>query len=258
MQESAVGRKTIPLRFPGSVGATLTGRLETPVDEPSAYALFAHCFTCSKDLKAVSAISRLLAGKGFGVFRFDFTGLGESEGDFAQTSFSSNLDDLVAAADFLRREYRAPEILIGHSLGGAAVLAAARRVPESKGVAAIAAPSDTEHLRQLLLKQVPEIEKAGEAMIDLGGRRFTIRKQLLDDLGAAHVQENLRDLGRALILFHSPGDSIVSFDQAGILFGAATGSKSFISLDGADHLLTNDRDARYVADILATWASRLL
>ncbi len=247
------------LHFPGAHGGMLAGRLESPDTEPTAYALFAHCFTCSKDLKAAGWISRALVERGIAVFRFDFTGIGESEGDFAATNFSSNLDDLVAAADFLRREREAPRLLVGHSLGGTAILAAAERIPESKAVATLGAPSDTEHLRDVLVRLSPELEARGEAEIDLGGGHpFRIRRQLLDDLAADHLQGVLSRLHRPLLIFHSPVDNVVGIEHAKRIFEAARHPKSFISLGMADHLLSRERDARFAGETLAAWASRYL
>ncbi|HYU35750.1 MAG TPA: alpha/beta fold hydrolase [Thermoanaerobaculia bacterium] len=247
------------LRFPGAHGGLLAGRLESPVPEPTAYALFAHCFTCSKDLKAAGWISRALVDRGIAVFRFDFTGVGESEGDFAATNFSSNLEDLVAAADFLRSRYQAPGLLVGHSLGGTAVLAATERIPEARAVATIGAPSGTEHLRGTLIRLSPELEARGEAEVDLGGaHRFHIRKELLDDLAEDHLQGVLHRLHRPLLLFHSPVDNTVGIEHAHRLFEAAKHPKSYMSLGMADHLLSRERDARYVGEILAAWAGRWL
>jgi putative redox protein len=235
------------------------GRLDQPAEAPRAYALFAHCFTCSKDLKAAVWLSRTLAEAGYAVLRFDFTGLGESEGDFADSNFSSNLDDLVAAADFLRRDYQAPRLLIGHSLGGAAVLAAAERVPEALAVATLGAPSDTQHLSEnVLAAAAPELAEKGEAQVRLAGRPFTIRRQLLEDLEEDHVQRRLGSLGKALLILHSPVDEIVDVDHARRIYQAARHPKSFVSLDDADHLLTRERDARYAARVLVAWASRYL
>ena len=247
------------LRFPGARGGTLAARLESPVTEPTAYALFAHCFTCSKDLKAVGWISRALVDRGIAVLRFDFTGVGESQGDFAETDFSSNLGDLVAAAGFLRSRYQAPALLVGHSLGGTAVLAAAERIPETRAVCTISAPSDTGHLRETLIRLSPELESRGEAEIDLGGAHpFRIRKELLDDLAADHLQGVLHRLHRPLLLFHSPVDNTVGIEHAHRLFEAAKHPKSYISLGMADHLLSREKDARYVGEILAAWAGRWL
>ena len=247
------------LRFPGAHGGTLAARLESPVTDPTAYALFAHCFTCSKDIKAAGWISRSLVERGIAVLRFDFTGVGESEGEFAETDFSSNLDDLAAAADFLRREREAPHLLVGHSLGGTAVLAAAERIPEARAIATIAAPSDTEHLRDILIHLSPELEARGEAEIDLGGlKRFRVRKQLLADLAEDHLKGVLSRLRRPLLLFHSPVDNSVGIEHAHRLFEAAKHPKSYISLGMADHLLSRERDARYVGEMLAAWAGRWL
>ncbi|HSF39560.1 MAG TPA: alpha/beta fold hydrolase [Thermoanaerobaculia bacterium] len=251
--------KSEHLRFPGAHGYELAARLESPVTTPSAYALFAHCFTCSKDLKAAGWISRALVQRGIAVLRFDFTGVGESEGDFAGTDFSSNVEDLVAAADFLRREREAPSFLIGHSLGGCAVLPAAVQIPEVRAVATIAAPSDTEHLRNTLVRLSPELEARGEAEVDLGGGRpFRIRRELLDNLSEDHLKEVLGNLHRALLILHSPVDRIVGIENAQRLYLMAKHPKSFVSLDTADHLLTDERDARYAGDVIAVWAERYL
>ncbi|HSK80064.1 MAG TPA: alpha/beta fold hydrolase [Thermoanaerobaculia bacterium] len=251
--------KSEHLRFPGAHGYELAARLESPVTTPSAYALFAHCFTCSKDLKAAGWISRALVQRGIAVLRFDFTGVGESEGDFAGTDFSSNVEDLVAAADFLRREREAPSFLIGHSLGGCAVLPAAVQIPEVRAVATIAAPSDTEHLRDTLVRLSPELEARGEAEVDLGGGRpFRIRRELLDNLSEDHLKEVLGNLHRALLILHSPVDRIVGIENAQRLYLMAKHPKSFVSLDTADHLLTDERDARYAGDVIAVWAERYL
>jgi len=250
--------KSEHLRFPGARGQSLAARLDSPEGTPVAYALFAHCFTCSKDLKAAGWISRALVEKGIAVFRFDFTGIGESEGDFAGTNFSSNLDDLVAAADFLRKEREAPRLLVGHSLGGCAVLAAAERVPEALAVSTIGAPSDTAHLKDTLVHLAPDLEARGEAEVRLGGRPFKVRKELLDDLKEEHLRGVLERLQRALLIFHSPVDGVVGIDHARRLFELAKHPKSFISLDTANHLLTEEADARFVGEMLAVWAGRYL
>jgi putative redox protein len=244
--------------FPGSGGQQLAARLERPDGEPRAWALFAHCFTCSKDQKGARWISRALAGRGIAVLRFDFTGIGESEGDFAQTDFSSNLDDLVAAADFLRASHRAPQILVGHSLGGAAVLAAAARIPEAVAVATIAAPADPAHLGRTLLGLAPELETRGRAQVSLGGRSFEIRRELLEDLAQQRLEAAIRQLGRALLIMHSPADEVVPVEHAARIYQAARHPRSFVSLDGADHLLTRERDASYAAEVLAAWCGRYL
>ncbi len=245
------------IRFPGSDGQQLAARVETPVGEPRGWALFAHCFSCSKDLRSARVISTALADAGVAVFRFDFTGLGESEGDFSETNFSSNLDDLVAAADHMRAEFAAPRVLIGHSLGGAAVLAGARRIAASKAVAVIGAPSEAAHLSTLLTRMAPDVEARGEARLKLGGREFTIKRQLLEDLEEHRLRDEIGRLRRALLVLHSPVDEVVHIDHARRIFEAARHPKSFVSLDRADHLLLSSAgDARYAGTVLAAWASR--
>lgn len=247
------------LEFPGSLGHPLAGRLDLPADRPRAYAIFAHCFTCTKDLKAVNWISRELVDRRIAVLRFDFTGLGESGGDFADTNFTSNLDDLVAAADFLRREHEAPQILIGHSLGGTAAIVAAGRIPEARAVATIAAPSETQHLHEFLTRQAPDLDDDEAATVEVMGRPVRIKGQLLDDLRRHDILRAAAELHRPLLIFHSPTDDIVDIAHARRLFEAAAHPKSFISLDDADHLLiAREADARYVAEVLASWASRYL
>lgn len=247
-----------PIRFTGALGTQLAARLDSPPGEPLAFALFAHCFTCSKDTLAASRISAALTARGIAVLRFDFTGLGGSEGDFANTNFSSNVADLVAAAAWLRINHKAPAILIGHSLGGAAVLAAAREIPEAAAVATIGAPYDPGHVRQLLAPAIAEIEAAGEAEVDLAGRKFRIKKQFLQDIGGRESRDAIASLRKALLVFHSPRDTTVSVDNAARIFMAAKHPKSFVSLDDADHLLTRKEDAHYVAAVLAAWASRYI
>ncbi len=253
-----MSRRSQKLMFPNGRGETLAGRLELPAGEPTAFALFAHCFTCSKDVAAASRISAALAGLGFGVLRFDFTGLGNSEGDFANTNFSSNVEDLVAAADQLRSSHDAPVLLIGHSLGGAAVLAAAPRVPEARGVVTIGAPSEPGHVEKLLATRRSEIESEGCAVVALAGREFRIKKQFLDDIRQSELAPRLRNLRKALLVLHSPIDDIVGIDHARRIFEAAIHPKSFVSLDTADHLLTRREDSSYVAAIISAWSSRFL
>jgi len=247
------------IAFPNARGERLAARLELPDDErPLAYALFAHCFTCSKDFSAAVHIARALSSRRIAVLRFDFTGLGESEGEFAATTFSSEVSDLAAAARFLEQEYQAPRLLIGHSLGGAAVLAAAAAIPSTSAVATIAAPFSPAHLRELLGESVSRIEQAGQATVSIGGREFTIRKSLLDDLEAHQPAETLRQLRAALLVMHSPRDRIVGIDNATALYQAALHPKSFISLDPADHLLSDAGDSNYAGEIIAAWAGRYL
>ena len=250
----------IKFEFANAAGQTLAGLLEKPEDESSicAHALFAHCFTCGKDIAAASRISRALAAEGIAVLRFDFTGLGNSDGDFANTSFSSNVDDLVRAADALAATGQAPQILVGHSLGGAAVLAAAARIESVEAVVTIGAPATARHVEHLFRDSRQRIEDEGEAVVSLGGREFRIQRQFLEDLERHASTESLRELDAALLIFHSPRDTIVSIDEAARIYQAARHPKSFISLDQADHLLSNAADSRYVARTLAAWASRYI
>ncbi|HEX5865071.1 MAG TPA: bifunctional alpha/beta hydrolase/OsmC family protein [Casimicrobiaceae bacterium] len=245
--------------FPGAGGDALAARLDVPsAVPPRAYALFAHCFTCSKESKAATFISEALTDAGIAVLRFDFTGLGDSEGDFAATTFSSNVGDLVAAADWLRREHQAPAILVGHSLGGAAVLAAAETVPEAVAIATINAPSDPAHVANLFAGQHAEIDARGEAEVELAGRKFHVRREFLEDIAAQKLTAAIAALRRALMVFHSPRDAVVGIEHASAIFIAARHPKSFVSLDDADHLLTKRADAQYVGAVLAAWASRYL
>jgi uncharacterized OsmC-like protein/alpha/beta superfamily hydrolase len=247
------------LTFQGATGEMLSARLELPADErPVAFALFAHCFTCSKQFKAAVNISRALSQARIGVLRFDFTGLGESEGDFADTTFSSNVADLVAAARFMEREFEAPAILIGHSLGGAAMLQAAHHIPACKAVATIAAPAAPEHVKRHLRSSIEEIEAKGAAEVLLAGRPFTITKGFLDDLSAQSMEQVISTLERALIIFHSPSDEIVGPDNAARIYETAREPKSYIALEGADHLLTRPEDSQYVGAVIAAWAARYL
>jgi putative redox protein len=244
--------------FPGSTGMQLAARLDRPSGKIRAFALFAHCFACSKDIFAAARIAARLVEQGVAVLRFDFTGLGHSEGEFANTNFSSNVGDLVAAADHLRNTYRAPAILIGHSLGGAAVLAAAARIPEAVAVATIAAPFDPAHASHNFSDAIAQIEAKGEAEVRLGGRPFVIRKQFLDDIAAQNQAERIAHLRKALIVFHAPLDDIVGIENASRIFLAAKHPRSFVSLDDADHLLTRRADARYVAEVIGAWAGRYI
>ena len=250
---------SIRTEFRGSQGTTLAARLDTPDTAPRAWAVFAHCFTCSKDTKAASHIARALAASGFGVLRFDFTGLGGSGGDFSNTHFSTNVDDLVAAADWLRKRHGTPALLVGHSLGGAAVLAAAHRIPDARAVATLGAPFDPAHVtHQFGGDELKVITEQGQATVTLAGRPFTIKRAFLDDLGGQAQGERIRQLRRPLLVMHPPQDRVVSIDNAAAIFKAALHPKSFVSLDGADHLLNREEDARFAADVIAAWASRYL
>jgi len=244
--------------FPNARGERLSALLERPTAQPVAFALFAHCFTCGKDNLAVKRIAQALTARGIAVLRFDFTGLGASEGEFANTTFSSNIADLVAAADHLRKMYQAPAILIGHSLGGAAVLAAASQVPEARAVATIAAPADPGHVTGLFKEHVADIQEKGEVEVALAGRPFRIRREFLDDVAMQKLEHCVRDLRKALLVMHSPTDDLVGIDNASAIFTAAKHPKSFVSLHGADHLLSKRRDAIYVADVIAAWSERYL
>ncbi|WP_299185423.1 bifunctional alpha/beta hydrolase/OsmC family protein [uncultured Aquimarina sp.] len=245
------------ISFTNAEGQILSGRLELPADQhPHNFALFAHCFTCNKNLGAVRNISRALTSQGFGVLRFDFTGLGESEGDFADTNFSGNVEDLIAAADFLAKEYQAPSLLIGHSLGGAAAIFAATKINSIKAVATVGAPSDPTHVQHLLKSGLPEIEANGKAVVNLSGRDFTIKKQFLEDLENKSLPLVAKNLNKALLVLHSPQDTTVGIKNAEEIYHAAKHPKSFVTLDGADHLLMRKEDSLYVGKVIAGWSSR--
>jgi putative redox protein len=246
------------LTIEGARGARLSARVEHPEGTPVAVALFAHCFTCSKDIFAARTIARRLAARGIATVRFDFTGLGSSEGEFASTDFSSNVGDLVKVADTLREGIGAPELLIGHSLGGAAVLVAAPHIPEVKAVATIGAPADAEHVVHNFAAHLDRIEEEGQADVTLAGRTFTIRREFVEDLRAHAVEEAAGRMKSALLVLHSPLDRQVGIDNATRIFVAAKHPKSFISLDNADHLLSDHADARYAADVIAAWAGRFV
>ena len=247
------------LTFPNAQGDLLAARLSLPPDgRPVAYALFAHCFTCNRNLNAVRRISQEMSDHGLAVLQFDFTGLGESEGDFSETGFSSNVDDLVAAARYLETRYEAPRVLIGHSLGGAAVLKAAGSIPSCNAVVTIGAPADPSHVTHLIEDARETIEQTGQATVTLAGRSFVIRKQFLDDLAETRMEETIRGLRRALLVCHSPIDQTVGIENAARIFEAALHPKSFLSLDKADHLLSNEADAFYVGRAAAAWATKYL
>jgi putative redox protein len=245
--------------IPNSTGQRLAAWLDLPDDEtPGAYVLFAHCFTCSKDLKAVRSISLALTREKFGVLRFDFTGLGESEGEFAETSFSSNVEDLVTAAAHMDEHLRPPALLVGHSLGGAAVLQAAARIPSARAVTVIGAPADPGHVTRHMTDSIEKIQDEGEAVVRLAGRDFRVKKQFLDDLEQTNMRQSVENLGRALLILHSPIDEIVGIDNAAAIFQAAMHPKSFISMDRADHLLSRPEDSKYAGQVIAAWARRYL
>jgi uncharacterized OsmC-like protein/alpha-beta hydrolase superfamily lysophospholipase len=244
--------------FPNAQGQKLAALLDQPVGEPRAYALFAHCFTCGKDIRAAKRVAEGLTALGIAVLRFDFTGLGSSEGEFANSTFSSNVADLVAAADELRRRARAPAILIGHSLGGTAVLAAAAEVAEARAVVTIAAPCDPTHVTGLFKDRLDELAAKGEVEATLAGRRFRISRAFVDDLAEHKLLPRIADLRKALLIFHSPTDEVVGIENASRIFAAAKHPKSFVSLAGADHLLSRRSDAAYVANVVHAWAERYL
>jgi len=245
------------ITFQNKEGETLVGRLEMPADRhPHNYAIFAHCFTCNKNLLAVKNISRALTASGFAVLRFDFTGLGESEGDFEDTNFSGNVSDLVAAARFLEQYYEAPTLLVGHSLGGAAVIFAAAKIASIRAVATIGAPSNPIHVKHLFKSTIPEIEASGKAVVNLSGRDFTIKKQFLDDLDTNSLMTIVKELRKPILILHSPQDDTVGIKNAEEIYVAAHHPKSFVSLDGADHLLTRKEDSQYVGALIAGWSKR--
>jgi uncharacterized OsmC-like protein/fermentation-respiration switch protein FrsA (DUF1100 family) len=243
-------------QFTGEGGHQLAASLDLPEREPLAYALFAHCFTCGKDVLAARRIAVALAAKGIAVLRFDFTGLGSSEGDFANSTFSSNVADLVRAADHLRETRKAPAILIGHSLGGAAVLAAASQIPDAKAVVTIAAPSDPAHVTGLFKDRIEDIRKFGKVEVSLAGRPFEISREFVDDIAEHNLMAKVGQLHKALLVMHSPTDDTVGIENATKIYVAAKHPKSFVSLAGADHLLSRKNDSSYVADVIAAWATR--
>jgi putative redox protein len=251
--------KSVKINFNNHQGEKLAARLELPVDQkPFTYALFAHCFTCNKNLTAIRNISRALTLQGIGVLRFDFTGLGESEGDFADTNFSSNVQDLLMAAEFMEANHGPIEIMIGHSLGGAATLMAAPQIKSAKAIATIGAPAEPEHVAHLFDEKVEEIRERGFATVSIGGRPFTVKEQFLKDLQNTSLYDTVRDLKKALLVMHSPFDRIVGIKNAGKIYDAAIHPKSFVSLDTADHMLMKKEDSQYAGQVIATWLTRYI
>ncbi|MEL6812027.1 MAG: bifunctional alpha/beta hydrolase/OsmC family protein [Bacteroidota bacterium] len=247
------------ITFTNKQGETLSGRLDLPANrDPHNFAIFAHCFTCTKDFSAVRNISKALASEGFGVLRFDFTGLGDSDGDFADTNFSSNVSDLGCAADFLAREYKAPSLIVGHSLGGAAAIFAASEIDTVQAVATIGAPSNPVHVQKQLGEKIAVIEQEGQAVVTLAGRDFTFKKQFIEDLEASSCTEAARNLHKALLILHSPQDATVSIKNAEEIYHAAHHPKSFVTLDGSEHLLIDKKNAAYVGKVVAGWATRYI
>lgn len=247
--------KSEKIIFTGSAGEKLSGRIDYPESEPKIFALFAHCFTCSKNLRAVGNITKALALNGIATLRFDFTGLGESEGDFADTNFSSNVDDLIAASDYLNKNFEAPALIIGHSLGGAAILQAANSLESSKALVTIGSPCNPDHVIHHFKADLSKIEETGEAVVTLAGRPFKIKKQFLDDLGSANMNDTISNLNRALLVMHAPLDDTVGIDNAAHIFKMAKHPKSFVSLDGADHLLSSEEYSMYAGNVIASWSS---
>ncbi|ENE2732122.1 OsmC family protein [Stenotrophomonas maltophilia] len=243
----------------GARGIQLAARVEVPQATPRGWAIFAHCFTCGKDSAAAVRVSRALALAGIGVVRFDFAGLGGSEGQFADSSFASNVDDLIAVAQEMTAQGKAPSLLVGHSLGGAAALAAAAEIGSVRAVATIGAPASVEHLlRQFDPAAVTEITENGEAEVFLAGRPFTIRREFVEDARQQDLETRIARLGKPLLVMHAPGDTVVGIDNATRIFSAARHPKSFVSLDDANHLLSHRPDADYAAAVIAAWASRYL
>ncbi len=246
------------VEFLNEDGHTLSGILDTPSTEPRAYALFAHCFTCSKNLKAATHITRSLTEAGIAVLRFDFTGLGQSEGEFADTNFSSNVRDLISACRFLDEHHEAPKILLGHSLGGTAILQAAPEIPSAVAVATIGSPADPTHVAHMFSDHEETLAEKGQAEVRLGGRPFRVKQQFLEDLQRHDLPSSIGSLRKALLVMHAPLDDIVEIDNASALFAAAKHPKSFVSLDKADHLLSRESEARYAGQVLAAWAGHFL
>ena len=251
--------KTLKITFQNREGEKLSGYLELPTNQkPQNFAIFAHCFTCNKNFHAPKNVSRSLASQGFGVLRFDFTGLGESEGEFADSNFSGNVSDLIAAADFLESDYKAPSLLVGHSLGGAATLFAASEITSVKAVATINAPSNLEHVKDHFQSSLDALNTKGSASVNIGGRPFKLKKQFIEDLGAKDSQQKVSEIKKALLILHAPKDQIVSINHAEEIYKAAKHPKSFVVLDGADHLLSNSSHSIYAGEVIAAWSTKYL
>ncbi len=251
--------KAQSIKFTNKEGVELAGKLELPLDKkPQNFAIFAHCFTCSKDLKAVRNITLALSQKGFGVLRFDFTGLGQSDGAFENTNFTSNVNDIKAAADYLSENYKAPSLLVGHSLGGTAVLMAGSQMDSVKAIATIGAPCEPDHVLNMLREDIDEIEKNGEATVTLAGREFKIKSQFIKDLREQGLSKMLGDMRKSTLIMHSPQDDTVEVSNARNIYEHLHHPKSFVSLDGADHLLSNNSDSLYAGDLIACWVKRYI
>lgn len=258
MDTSGAAVRTEAVRVPGPDGLALAGRLEMPGTEPAGAAVFAHCFTCGKQSRAATRISRALAARGFAVLRFDMPGIGESAGEFVDSLFASRVDSVVHVADYLRERHLPPRLLVGHSLGGATVVAAAAAVPEVRALATIAAPFDPAHVTGLLASAAEEIAARGQAEVHIAGQVFAVSKRLVDDLADQPQRHRLATLDAAILVLHSPTDTVVGIDHAAMIFRAARHPKSFVALDGADHLLSDPADAEYAAAVIAAWAQRYL
>lgn len=254
-----MARQSEKISFKGAFGNAISAKIDWPDDELRGWVLFAHGFSIGKDLKPIRTISKTLVDEGYGMLRFDFTGLGESDGDFSDTNFSSNVKDILSAATWLRENHQAPSILIGHSFGGTAALMAAQDIPEVRAIATIGAPCDTHHIVHQFESQIEEIEEEGEAKVLLAGRPFVIKEQFLEDVANQNMDSAIKALDRALMIFHSPQDMVVGIKNASHIYGLARHPKSFVTLDGADHLLLkNPADAEYIARVLAAWAARYI
>lgn len=246
--------KSTRLNIQNSKGFQLQAYLELPANQkPKNYAIFAHCFTCNSTLKPVKNISRALTLHGFGVVRFDFTGLGKSEGEFADSYFSANVDDLLAVSDYMKQHYQAPTLLVGHSLGGAAVIVAASKLASVKAVATIGAPATTEHVKKHFSHHVQEIAAKGDVEVNIGGRPFKISQEFVDDFDKTDLPEITKNLRKPILIMHAPFDKVVGIDNAHQLYQAAHHPKSFISLNDADHLLLESKDSIYVGNMIGTW-----
>jgi len=249
--------KTQPVNFVNRAGYKLAGLIDTPSDgEAHTFALLAHCFTCGKDLKPFVHMNRALTELGIGVLRFDFSGLGKSAGQFADSNLSTNETDLLDAADFLASNFAAPKILVGHSMGGAAVILAAEHLESVTGVVTIAAPADATHLGNTLSRARDIAREAGDAEVMIGGQKFTLTQEFFSDLEQTSLKSALGRFDKALLILHSPMDEQVGIENAAWIFAAARHPKSFVSLNKADHLMLDERDARYVGAVIAAWAQQ--
>lgn len=250
--------KSKKITFKNNKGHLLSAKLDLPDQKPLAFALFAHCFTCSKDLSAIRSISKSLINSGIAVLSFDFTGLGSSEGSFEESNFGSNITDLEDASNYLRDNYEAPKIIIGHSLGGAAALFAGAKLKNIEAVVSIAAPFDPNHVTKLMNDDIDKIKKEGKAEVSIGGRPFVISEEFIDDLKNHHPEEVAKSLRKPLLIMHSPQDKIVGIENAAKIYSAAHHPKSYVSLDGADHLLSKRKDSLYVGRLIATWVQKYI